>query len=102
MKLFYDGQPFEFTSSVRAKMELEFSTPLVVDAGNNNITVDVSLGTWFTDAGGALIDPRAAAAGSVARTRIEQNIQASFHAFEDDDRDGRDDHGGHGTDDITR
>ena len=98
----FDGQPFELTSAVRAKMELEFSAPLVIDASDNNITVDVDLASWFRDGASALIDPRAAGAGTTARATIEQNIQRSFHAFEDDDRDGRDDHGGGGADDSTR
>jgi hypothetical protein len=97
----FDGQPFEFASAVRADLELEFRPPLAVDASTNNITVDVDAGSWFRGAGGALIDPRAATPGSAAAALIAQNIQRSFRAFEDDDRDGADDHGGHSGDDAS-
>jgi hypothetical protein len=41
-----------------------------------------------------VIDPTSATPGSTALQKIEDNIRRSFHAFEDDDESGTDDHGG--------
>lgn len=86
----YNGQPFVYTSAVESELELEFNPPVVIDAANN-VTVHVDLASWFRRADGTSIDPRTATAGSTNRQVVDENIKRSFHAFGDDDRDGRDD-----------
>lgn len=90
----YNGEPFVFESDVTADMEMEFSPPLVVDASGMNVTVAVDLYGWFKAPDGSWIDPRTAGKSGVNEGEVEDNIQRSFHAFEDDDHDGGDDHGG--------
>ena len=87
----YDGQAFVWTSDLRAEKELHFNPYLVVDAGGTNITLQVNVASWFTDAYGA-VNPAQAGPGTAARAGIESRIGTSFGAYEDRDRDGDDDH----------
>ena len=80
--------PFTFTSGVEAEIAVDFPAPVTVGASTSNLTIDVNVGSWFTDASGAAIDPTNAA----NQTAIEQAIRASLSAFEDDNHDGMDDH----------
>jgi len=85
---------FTFTSDAHAEVSVDFPTPVTVGAATSNFTIDVDVGTWFKDAAGAILDPNNAA----NQEAIEHAIRASFHAFEDDNHDGDDDHaeaGGH-------
>jgi hypothetical protein len=91
----YKGTPFVFTSAVRSGLEMEFNPPLVIDATTTNATVSIDVAKWFLDGNGNAIDPGTATAGSDALARIEDNIRRSFHAFEDDDHSGEDDHSEH-------
>jgi hypothetical protein len=74
---------------------MEFDPPLVIDATTTNATVSLDVAKWFLDRNGNAIDPSAATAGSDALSRIEDNIRRSFHAFEDEDHSGEDDHSEH-------
>lgn len=91
----YKGTPFVFTSAVRAELEMEFSPPLVIDATTTNATVNLDVAKWFLDGSGAVIDPNTATAGSSVLQVIEDNIRRSFHAFEDNNESGVDDHSEH-------
>jgi len=91
----YKGTPFVFTSAVRSGLEMEFDPPLVIDGTTTNATVSIDVAKWFLDSNGNAIDPTSATAGSNALSRIEDNIRRSFHAFEDDDHSGEDDHSEH-------
>lgn len=94
----FNGTPFAFDAAPEAELELAFQPPITVaDGAANNITVHVDLSSWFTNGSGVVLDPANAANAST----IADNIRRSFHAFEDHDRDGMDDHGGgnHGSDD---
>jgi hypothetical protein len=85
----YKGAAFTFTSRAEAEVEFEFSPALDVKAGvNDNITIALDLSKWFKNASGAILP--ATVANQVA---IDQNITASFSAFGDRDRDGREDGG---------
>jgi hypothetical protein len=96
----FKGAPFVFTSPVRARLEMDFDPALVIDETTRNATVAIDVRKWFTDAGGAVIDPTTATPGSLGLTQIENNIRRSFHAFEDDEERGEDHHEGHhGNDD---
>ncbi len=96
----FNGTPFVFTTPVRAKLEMEFDPPLVIDATTRNATVAIDVRKWFLNSSGAVIDPTTATPGSQSLLEIENNIRRSFHAFEDDDERGEDHHEGHnGNDD---
>ncbi len=90
------GAKHTFTSNAEAKLEMRFSAPLTVAAGGTlNVTVDIDVSSWFKDASGAVLDPTNPANADA----INDNIRKSFHAFDDENQDGVDDHeegtGGH-------
>lgn len=89
----YRGQPFTWQGDVEADLEMYFSPAMVVE-GAGNFTVNIDVGRWFRSASGAIIDPATAGADQANFSTVAQNVRASFGVFEDDDRDGRDDHGG--------
>ena len=94
----FNGTPFVYDGAAEGELELAFQPPLTVAEGStNNITLHVDLSSWFTNGAGNLLDPANGANASL----IADNIRRSFHAFEDEDRNGFDDHGGdgHGADD---
>jgi hypothetical protein len=91
----FNGAPFVYTSPIEAELELEFSPPVVIDQNGSNITVSVDVSSWFRSSTGEVIDPATAVAGGINSALVSSNIRASFHAFEDEDRDGSDDHGEH-------
>lgn len=90
----YRGQPFTWRGDVESELELLFSPAMVAD-GSGNVTVNIDVGRWFRSGSGGIIDPATAGAGQPNFATVASNIAASFGAFEDDDRDGHDDHGGH-------
>ena len=86
----YDGQPFDVTVTVDEDLETEIRPPLVVtETSAANLTVAVQIGNWFRNNDGTALDLRNLSAAG--RSRLASNIEASFDAFEDDDRDGDDD-----------
>jgi len=96
----FKGTPFVFSSPVRAKLEMAFDPPLVIDATTKNATVAIDVRKWFLDSSNTVIDPTTATPGSVSLAHIENNIRRSFHAFEDNEERGEDHHEGHdGNDD---
>jgi len=95
----FDGKAFDVPVPVRSKTEIEFSMPLVVTADQPTlITVNVPVDNWLVNTDGSLIDPTKLTTGSSLLSLVKTRIMHSFHAFEDRDRDGHDDHGGHGHD----
>ena len=95
----WDGAPFEYTTTLDDEIELDFSPPLEVAGSGVNITVNLDVLKWFHSADGTLIDPRTAVAGQPNASVVSANIRESLAVFEDDDHDGYDDHGRHGSDD---
>lgn len=85
----YNGQVFVFTSRVSEEMELEFNPPLTIGETGGNVTVQIDVAAWFRSASGAVIDPATANIGGLNEGIVKTNIKASFHALEDDDRDGK-------------
>ena len=83
----YNGTPFVFTSTVSEKEELEFNPPVVIDATNKNITVQIDLSSWFKN-GTTVINPATANPGQPNENQVSRNIRASLRALEDDDRKG--------------
>jgi len=91
----FDGVPFDVTVPVNARGEIEFATPLVVaDGSPTSVTINVPVGGWLTNADGSLIDPSKISLNQLLAAQVRSRIVASFRAFEDDDHDGHDDHGG--------
>ena len=84
----FNGQPFVFTSSEDAKFELEFNPPIDVGGTTSNVSVLIDVMKWFKNASGDFVNP----ADSANLSLINANIKSSFHAFEDDNHDGEDDH----------
>jgi hypothetical protein len=85
------GHDFTFTSPMNVVSSVNFDTPITVGAGTTNLTIDVDVSSWFTDATGAAIDPT----NSANQHAIEKNIRRSPRALEDDEHDGDDDHEEH-------
>ena len=91
----YNGADFTYTGDFEAEMEFEFNSALVAnETGATDLTLFVNLDTWFRDQAGTLLDPTTANSGAPNAALVEQNVKSSLDTFEDDDHDGRDDHGG--------
>jgi hypothetical protein len=91
----YNGADFVYTGDFEAEMEFELNPAIVAgETGATDLTLMVSLDGWFRDQAGALLDPATANPGQPNQGLVEQNIKSSLEAFEDDDHDGRHDHGG--------
>lgn len=79
-----DGAAFTFSTPMDVEQELEGSYVL---SSTSNLTLNVDVTSWFGGAGSARLDPRV----DTARSGIESNIQHSFKAFRDDNKDGHGD-----------
>jgi hypothetical protein len=89
----FDGNAFDVTIPVNVRSEIQFATPVVVTAGTpTSITINVPLDAWLTNPDGSLVDPRQLLTNSTLAAAVKARIQASFHAFQDDDHNGKDDH----------
>ena len=84
----FNGQPFVYASALTSNVELAFNPPIMIDADNKNVTVQVDLSTWFV-VNGQVIDPTTANNGGANEAAVSNNIRASLRAFDDDDRNGR-------------
>jgi hypothetical protein len=83
---------FKYTGTPRAEFETTFNPPITIDSTTKkNITVQVDVASWFKTSSGTLINPTTAAAGQPNASVVAGNIRRSFHAFRDNDRNGRDD-----------
>jgi hypothetical protein len=82
-----DGAPFSFVSNVTVEQEREVRFEVGGDRAES-VTIHIDVSHWFQDAAGARLDPREAG----SRSSIENNLQRSIDAFDDHDRDGREDH----------
>ena len=84
----WNGTPFTFTTDLTQVIEIELEDPVTVEVdGETGLTLLLDVRGWFLDQGGvALLNPSNLT--QQARSRIEQNIRQSFHAFQDDDEDG--------------
>jgi len=81
-----DGAAFTFTSAVDAQQQAEGTFNF--GDGSHAMTLNLDASTWFGGIGAARLDPRVPG----KRSAIENNIQKSFKAFQDDDHNGREDH----------
>lgn len=92
----YDGQAFDVTVPVRAEFATELNPPFHVasDTDRLNLTVKIDVSQWLRTSGG-LVDPRLLATNETLRRTVIHQIRASFHSFEDENRNGDDDHDEH-------
>jgi hypothetical protein len=90
----WNGTNVTFDTDLDADEELALQPPLTLSAdGAADVTILVDLHTWFADRSGGLVNPASANRGQPNAGLATENIQRSFHAFEDENEDGRDDHG---------
>jgi hypothetical protein len=87
-----DGKPFVFEAALYAAFKIEQEIVVSADGSFGNVTLTVDPARWFKAADGTRLDPTVPA----DQARIRANIKATLRAFDDRDRDGHDDHGGHG------
>ncbi len=78
-----DGAAFSFSTPMDVEQELEGNFAL---ASGGNLTLNVDATTWFGSAT-ARLDPR----DPSVKGQIESNIQHSFKAYRDDNKDGHED-----------
>lgn len=73
-----------------------FNPPLTVtETTGANVTLFADLRAWFLNqAADGFIDPETANQGGAFEGEVKSNIETSINAFEDEDQDGEDDHGG--------
>jgi hypothetical protein len=89
----FDGKAFDVTIPVNAKTEVDFETPLVVAADSAvAVTVNLPVDTWLVRSDGTLVDPTKITSTPSLMALVKLKIASSIRAFEDRDRDGRDDH----------
>ena len=90
----YNGTAFTYIGRFDVEMKFALNPPLVAsETAASDLTLFVDLDQWFRDQGGSLLDPSTANSGQSNQGVVEQNIKTSLEAFEDNDHDGRDDHG---------
>jgi len=83
----FNGQDFTFESGLTAVVEIALDTPVDIDADTPTaVTLALDVAAWFATEGGELLNPIDPT--EQVRSRIEQNIRNSFHAFNDRDGDG--------------
>ncbi len=89
----YNGTAFTYTTDLDKEQEHELVPPITVDAtGTANLTLFLDLDSWFRTApGGSLVDPASANKGQPNEGLVKNNIEQSVEAFEDENRDGRED-----------
>ena len=83
--------PFTYTTGLTSVVNVDLDSPVGVTEGAAlNVTLDIDLSGWFADPDAArLINPAEALDPHNPRADVvAQNIRQSFHAFEDEDRNG--------------
>jgi hypothetical protein len=87
----FNGTAFTYDTDLDVEQELELTPPLVVTgSGGTNLTIRVTIASWFKTGSGALVDPATANKGGTNEGLVKENIKVSFKAFEDKDSDGDD------------
>jgi hypothetical protein len=85
----YNGEAFDVTVPVNAKLRHEFDPPLDLAESTDPVAVSVNIdvASWFRDAEGNTIDPRLLNTSAEMRAHFRNRVRSSFRAFEDEDRD---------------
>jgi hypothetical protein len=87
----FNGTPFTFISDMNADQELGLDPVLTLtESADVSVTLSVDLSTWFRN-GLSLVDPAEGNKGGSLEQVVKNNIEASFEAFRDNDRDGHSD-----------
>lgn len=88
-----DGQPFDVTVPVNSKLKVLIDPPLAVGGGTSsvpaNVSVNIDVASWLKDSNGSVIDPRQLSTDPELRREFRKRVRESFHAFKDQDHDGR-------------
>ena len=85
----FNGTAFVFLSDVNEEQEFTLAPALVVsETASRNVTIFVAVDGWFRRGDGTVLDPATANKGGPNEALVSSNIQESFDAFEDSDRDG--------------
>lgn len=84
----FDGTAVHWAGTPTVQVKEKFSPPVLVsDTSGVNFTLRVNVASWFVDQNGALLNPN----NSSALSQIINNVNKSFHGFEDDHHNGHDD-----------
>jgi hypothetical protein len=87
----FNGAAFTFTTDMGAEQEFSINPPLIISGQTDvSVTLKVDVSGWFLS-GATLVNPALAVKGGAFESVVENNIEASFEAFHDDDRDGHSD-----------
>lgn len=87
----FNGASFIFTTDMGAEQEFSINPPLIISGQTDvGVTLKVDVSGWFIS-GTTLVNPALAVKGGAFESVVENNIEASFEAFHDDDRDGHSD-----------
>jgi hypothetical protein len=87
----FNGADFVFITDLSADEEVSINPPLVVTAQTSvDMTLMVDVSAWFLN-GAVVIDPSLALKGGPLESLVQNNIEASFDFFHDDNHDGHDD-----------
>ena len=90
----FNGSDFTYLGRFDVEMKFPLSPALTAtETAASDLTLFLNLDQWFRDQGGSLLDPSSANTGGPNEGVVEQNIKTSLEAFEDNDHDGRNDHG---------
>ncbi|MES2304281.1 MAG: hypothetical protein V4558_02195 [Gemmatimonadota bacterium] len=84
----FNTTPFTFTTPLTSVVEIAFPQVIEVTGGDvTALTLKLDVRDWFlADGGASLVNPLTLT--QQGRSRIEQNIRASFHVFRDENGDG--------------
>lgn len=85
----FNGEAFDVTVPINAKLRQRFQPPLDVTASSEPIAISVNIdvASWFKDSEGNTIDPRQLNTNATLLAQFRNRVRASFRAFEDSDRD---------------
>lgn len=87
----FNGVDFVFITDLNTDEEVSINPPLVVATeGSLDVTLMVDVSSWFLS-GAVVVDPALALKGGPMEAVVKDNIEASFEAFHDDNRDGHSD-----------
>ncbi len=82
----FEGEPFEYKSSLNVVQEVEFDEPFVVEDGaGHSATLTVDFSQWFVSEAGVDLDPTDDSEQN--RSAIDRSIRRSFRLFQDEDED---------------
>ena len=85
----FNGVPFTYLSDITATVNLPLPAPIVVGGEDQDLTVELDVGSWFLSQSGSLLSPLDD--NNQARQAIRSNIRTAIRAFRDNNQDGQED-----------